>query len=106
MSFVYFIQSPDGGPIKIGHTLHPLLRLKQIQAHSPVPVAIKAAMSGTPKLEKEYHARFKALRLHGEWFEPDAELISFMDEIGLPDNLGQVPNYNADFKSVSPYRPK
>lgn len=103
---VYFIRQKGGGPIKIGHAIYPLLRLKQIQACSPVEVELIAAMHGSAKLERELHLRFSSSRLHGEWFDDSEELLSYTEEVGLPEDLGGLPDYKAEYKAVFPYRPK
>jgi hypothetical protein len=103
---VYFIRAKDGGPVKIGSSIHLLLRLKQLQANSPVELELVAATEGSARFEREVHSRFQHCRLHGEWFEPIDELLNFMAEIGLPEELGEIPDYKAAYKSPWPYRPK
>lgn len=103
---VYFIQQKNGGPIKIGSSVHPLLRLKQIRAHSPVEVELIAAIEGSAKLERELHAKFADNRLHGEWFTSTEELVSYIKDIGLPEDLGKLPDYNSGNTSLCPYREK
>jgi hypothetical protein len=71
-SFVYFCQALDGGPIKIGLTENPPLRLAHIQACCPVPVRFVAIVLGDSSDEALLHRRFAEWRLHGEWFRPDA----------------------------------
>jgi hypothetical protein len=67
---VYFVGSDDG-PVKIGTTKEPLVRLQRMQAGSPVPLRILAAVPGGAKLEAGYHRAFAHRRLHGEWFQRD-----------------------------------
>ena len=72
---VYFIGA-ETGPIKIGITTYPKLRLEHLQTGSPVPLQIHALVRGGRSLERAYHEYFDRWRLHGEWFDrsPDLEL--------------------------------
>jgi hypothetical protein len=78
---VYFIQSVDGGPIKIGIAMSPLERLGQIQNMSPVKLRILKTSRGGQRLEKELHRQFAADRLHGEWFAPTKQLLDYISEL-------------------------
>jgi hypothetical protein len=82
--YVYFIQAPINGFIKIGWTAeHPTVRLRYLRHGSPVPLEPVAMRRGTRKLEAELHARFAHLRAHGEWFRPGEDLLDFIREKGL-----------------------
>jgi DNA-binding MarR family transcriptional regulator len=75
---VYFIQSNLGGPIKIGTTTDLRDRLVQIQATSPLPLVVLSIQRGNASCEAMLHERFRSLRLHGEWFFPGEELLSYL----------------------------
>jgi hypothetical protein len=79
-SVVYFIGGEDG-PIKIGFTTELPSRLRSLQNSSPVPIRLLAAVHGDRALEAEYHRRFAAHRLHGEWFERASVIIDELVEI-------------------------
>ena len=65
---IYFI-GPREGMVKIGFTNDLPTRLKRLQCGSPVPLFVLAAIHDKPaSLEREYHARFRSARQHGEWF--------------------------------------
>jgi hypothetical protein len=83
---VYFIQAADGtGPIKIGWANDPQKRLTTIQRMSPVSLAILGTVEGDRKKEKRIHLHFADLRLYGEWFRPDEELMEFVkNPVELP----------------------
>lgn len=74
---VYFIGG-ELGPVKIGMASNVKRRLRDLQMASPIELAILATVEGPPLLEREYHKRFAAHRLHGEWFtrypETEAEI--------------------------------
>lgn len=65
---VYFVGG-DRGLVKIGHTTMPVCRIAAMQACSPVTLRFLAVTPGGAVLEQQYHRRFAAHRLHGEWFE-------------------------------------
>lgn len=72
---LYFIGS-DEGPIKIGVSVDPTKRLKGIQTSYPYKLQILALIPDGGMMESEYHARFAAHRLHGEWFEPHPDILA------------------------------
>lgn len=82
----YFIGG-DVGAIKIGRSVNVAVRLKDIQACSPIPVRVLATRAGNSR-EKMYHRLFAAHRLHGEWFErcPEIEAeIARLNSIGIEE---------------------
>jgi hypothetical protein len=86
---VYFVQPTGGGPIKIGHSSDVPARIKQLEAHYGVPLAVLATMGGGREEERAVHERFAHLRFsrnggrggQPEQFRPAADLMAF---IGLP----------------------
>lgn len=75
---IYFIQSEDGGPIKIGTTIRLSQRLKQLAAESGGNLRVLAVTDGDRKIERMLHERFDYLRVTGEWFEPGDDLTGFI----------------------------
>lgn len=76
---VYFIRAADGtGPVKIGHTNNPHKRLGTIQNMSPVRLCVLKTIRGGQGLEGVLHQKFAHLRLWGEWFDPQPELLAFI----------------------------
>lgn len=66
---VYFIGTGlDGKMIKVGYSLYPEARLKQLQTGHPEPLKILATTPGGRWLEEKYHSRWKIRRAGGEWF--------------------------------------
>jgi hypothetical protein len=64
--FVYFIQGGD--LVKIGYTTNIRQRLYDLQTSAPIDLVLLGLIPGTRALEKEYHKRFAAHRVRGEWF--------------------------------------
>jgi len=80
---LYFIRS-ESGPIKIGISVDPQKRLKTLQTAHPFRLELLCVFAGAGKKEANYHSRFAAHRLHGEWFEPH------------PDILAEITRLNAE----------
>lgn len=65
---VYFIVADAVRRVKIGITTDLRLRFETLQAFSPVELRVAAFMDGPLQLERSFHQKFAAYRLHGEWF--------------------------------------
>ena len=65
------------GLIKIGKSNNIKLRISSLQCGSPVRLSVVGALRGDR--ERELHERFAKLRSHGEWFKPNAELLSLLE---------------------------
>jgi hypothetical protein len=77
---IYFIQSVDGGPIKIGSTDNLRERLKALEVHYGRPLALLATMPGDREREAEIHAQFSHLRFgRTEQFRPASDLMDFIN---------------------------
>lgn len=84
---VYFIQSLEGGLIKIGKAQNLKKRFANIQSMSPVPLKILAVVAGYHEAEIKLHQRFAHLRSHGEWFHPNKELLDYIRQHGSPHEI-------------------
>lgn len=78
---VYFIQPVDGGPVKIGKSEDPRKRLREIQTGHPAKLQIVGLIDGDESLERELHRKFAHLRLEGEWFALENDLLEYINEI-------------------------
>lgn len=76
-SHVYFMRS--GALIKIGWTVNLSTRAIQLQVGSSEPLELMLALPGERQDEKALHQQFQHLRVRGEWFRGDQELLSFID---------------------------
>lgn len=77
---VYFIQSESGG-IKIGVAVDVAKRLRGLQTAHPAKLTLLAVTNGGPAQEADYHRRFAAHRLHGEWFERHPDILAEIDRL-------------------------
>lgn len=66
--FVYFVQSGDDGPVKIGIAKNPLDRLGALQTGNHQDLHIRHVVPGDRALETSLHHRFKDALIRGEWF--------------------------------------
>lgn len=76
---VYFIS--DGEAVKIGFSHSVMQRLKNLQTNHPRPLELLATVPGPWELERELHQKFAHLRVQGEWFRPEPDLMSFIHSL-------------------------
>jgi Meiotically up-regulated gene 113 len=90
---IYFVQSPDGGPVKIGHSGDFPTRVRQLEAHYGQPLAVLATMDGGREEEAELHHRFAHLRLgRTEQFRPASDLVAYIGRpVGPPGGGSTEP---------------
>lgn len=82
VGFVYFIQETELSRIKIGFTTsHPLSRLKTLSNASSQELVFLGFQLGDESLEKKLHRKFASLHRKNEWFEPGAELLTYIDNL-------------------------
>ena len=75
---VYFLQT-ESGSIKIGSANNPENRLKIFQNGSVEYLKLLGTMPGGLIREKEIQRQFRHLRIKGEWFSSEPELIDFIN---------------------------
>jgi hypothetical protein len=79
---VYFVQ-PEGQPdanIKIGFTTQSVAgRLGNLQCGSHERLSVLHHLPAQRRHEADLHERFKHLRVTGEWFRPEPELLRFIE---------------------------
>jgi hypothetical protein len=76
---VYFIS--DGESVKIGWSGAPPIRMKRLQSEHQRPLTIIGKVPGTTDDERAAHKKFSHLRLDGEWFKPEPELMAFIERV-------------------------
>ena len=65
--YIYFILSGESH-VKIGYSANMDLRLAALQGANPMELKLYRMVEGTMAKERELHAKFKHLRIRGEWF--------------------------------------
>lgn len=76
--FVYFVQQGMAGPIKIGCSSEPLVRMLQLQTAHAERLRLLYFEMGDRERERELHQRFADARISGEWFYPYAPLLQYI----------------------------
>lgn len=75
---VYFIrQGNHPGPIKIGHALDPIGRMRELQVANPETLHLLRVLNGDQPEEDQLHQKFRACNIRGEWFRPE-EVLKFL----------------------------
>lgn len=87
---VYFILNRDSNAIKIGRAKNIQRRLKSLQTASPIELELLKTINlnseGQAKgLEGSLHALFWYLRMQGEWFRAEPELLNYIETGNLPN---------------------
>ena len=85
---VYFVQSEDGGPIKIGRAEDVAHRLLQLQTSRPDKLVLLAAAPATFDEERRIQEAFAQHRVKGEWFSPVPGLLNLAKSVS---SLGSIP---------------
>src|SRR5687767_8824716 len=90
---IYFVQcGTERGPIKIGLSVSPAVRLFELQAGCPYPLRLLVEINGSFADEAALHRRFAADRIHGEWFRCSDDLwsaIEFLKQARRPAEANQ-----------------
>lgn len=94
IAYVYILES--GGFYKIGFSYDPLARARRLSTGSPLPIRIVHTLRTAfhESIEAKLHRRFRAKRIHGEWFDlsdSDVDYIKSLDRNG--DTPEQVAEY-------------
>lgn len=76
---IYFIQAGNGGPIKIGYSKSPKLRLKELQTGNPDLLKVLSIIDGSIAKEKEIHKKFSQFNIKNEWFFPAKALLDYIE---------------------------
>jgi hypothetical protein len=84
--FVYFILNEDSSAIKIGKAKDISKRIKSLQTSSPAKLRlIKSIQVKSDKeaqeLEQSLHKQFQEIRLAGEWFKAEANLLDYINQV-------------------------
>lgn len=83
---IYFIECGDF--IKIGYSLNPEARLRQIQAAMPLRATLLVSIAGNHRRERDLHAKFRHLLEHNEWFRKSQDLLDHIREVSAHASHG------------------
>lgn len=89
--YVYFLRRKEGvGPVKIGCSRLPLVRLREFYRWSPYELDLLVTTLGGHDMESALHHLFAADRLHMEWFAPSEPLLSLIEALRHGATLEQA----------------
>ena len=83
MKYVYLIQSLEDSRYKIGVSIHPKKRLKQLQTGNSSELKLIESFQSefAHKVERALQRRYSYLKKEGEWFDMDiSHEVSFLTE--------------------------
>jgi hypothetical protein len=80
-NWVYFIRAGSSGPIKIGRSNNVDGRLSGLQTAHHADLKLILKVPGGAAVESAFHAALSQYRIRGEWFQPDAEVLRFIEEL-------------------------
>jgi hypothetical protein len=75
----YFVQGETTRLIKIGRSVDPYARMKDLQKGSPDTLRMLAILD--QDYEGELHLKFSQHRVRDEWFRPAPELLAFVESL-------------------------
>src|ERR1700677_4074986 len=92
--FTYFARMGSSGPIKIGRSKNPQLRLGDLNASSPFELIPILLVNGA-RHEKAFHRYFKRERLKSEWFDCNPFVMAHVRSLlgGVVDHM-QIGKYH------------
>lgn len=85
---IYFIQSGERGPVKIGMASDIAVRIRGLQTGHYETLRMVGSVDGGRDVEASLHNHFRAVRVRGEWFRGTSELLAFA---AAPDMDSVVP---------------
>lgn len=81
LRFVYAALAPELREVKIGRTVAPTLRVKELARDRCTAVHLLAQVEGDTLEEKRFHRRLGEYRLYGEWFKECPEVMLVVSEM-------------------------
>lgn len=77
---LYLIRNTVTGNVKIGRSINPVARLKQLNIASEDKLELIKVSENNGYLEEETHAIFSHLRLNSEWFKYEYSIIEYFNK--------------------------
>ncbi|MGE8037957.1 GIY-YIG nuclease family protein [Lysinibacillus sp. NPDC093692] len=107
---VYFIQSANDGPIKMGSGTSVQRRLKELQTANPEELTLLHCTTGGKRFEFYLHEKFRKYNKRDEWFFPNIKIIKYIEKLKIQDkkygkiksirNFLKSENYNLDKEEI------
>jgi hypothetical protein len=99
---VYFITCRETGTVKIGSSLEPEARLKELQTGHPFELKVEAVLPGGCSEEFDFHRRFSEERLKGEWFRL-TDMIELIIKNNPPPPPVRIPTAAEVLARIGPF---
>jgi hypothetical protein len=78
---VYFVRRGIDGPVKIGTSVDPQQRLRQLQTACAEKLVLLGTVAGGATLERSIHEFCSAFRMEGEWFQPHHRVLALIEAV-------------------------
>lgn len=103
--FIYFFKN-QVGRIKIGYTDNLERRQKQLENMTGPLTLLNASLTyeteqEAKEAESALHRKFAHVRQHGEFFDPDPELLTYISALGKPEQLPECDGVAVKRRAVS-----
>lgn len=76
---VYLILDADNNRVKIGHSRHPLKRLRQLQTGSSAKLILIGVIAAAIEVEKRLHDEMHEHHVHSEWFSGGEDAVKWLN---------------------------
>lgn len=83
------------GLVKFGKANNPEYRVGVLRTGSPFPLKLLASVDWADETERLIHAAFKHRRVHGEWFEIDDHIETFVCTMMCDHGATDEEKFNA-----------
>lgn len=75
--------------VKIGYSVNPEARLKELQTGNPRKLSLIGTTKGSPQMEKNVHKFLKRYKHRGEWY-PHSQKISLFIEYAISNGVNEA----------------
>ena len=91
---IYFIQSGDNGPVKIGQSTNVASRLKCLQSASPNKLKLLYCHESDKFSEPMIRHLFNEILIRGEWFQPSKEIFDCIENLKAGNGSSYIKKKN------------
>lgn len=90
---IYVMGESRTGIVKIGYSVEPMKRLKEVQAGNHRQLQVLMTLPGDRRAERKLHERLADLCVGGEWFDFGTEdaLSLVLDAASMPEPTDRPP---------------
>jgi hypothetical protein len=100
--YIYFIGVSLDSPVKIGFSLNPWARLKEVSTGNHEKLEVLLTFKASKKFESELHNAFSEFNIKNEWFQLPEDIISvFVDSLKQTDNVVDLLRSNIDLLRIN-----